>query len=155
MLPSTTRVAVVVPALIDLIRTATSWHVTDGASVGASDVPQDLVLVGLTDGPEAPGYTSSRSQDGGAGGLGRQRWQEDWTVRIFLTSWRGDEDLAARREACADALGKIEDRLAEVGPLEGVWDAVQLGTEADWVPVQSTEGAACGVVFTIVGAGLL
>lgn len=151
MRPTTTRMAAIVPAVLDLMREATGWTITDGAPTGAMDY-QDTGIVGLTDGADAPGYSSSRET---TESLGRTRATETFVVRVWLSSWRGDTDLAARRDAVTTALGAVEDALADAGPREGVWDSVELGPDVDWVPVQSSDGAACAVAFTVTGRALL
>ena len=152
MRPTTTRMAAIVPAVLDVVRTATGWQVSDGALVGGMDAPGDMGIVGITDGADAPGYSTTRQL---TESLGRARYSEDFVVRIWLSSWRGDTDLAQRREDVTAALGRVEEALAEASPREGVWDTVEIGPDIDWVPVQSTAGAACAVAFTVTGTSLL
>ncbi len=150
MRPATTRVPEAIDALIALIHDATGIQVTDGAYIG--ELADEALCVGLTEGPNRPGYTVSvRRQEG----LGRPRVREEITVRCLLSLVTGENDTKTLRDRAGTLLGKIAEALADNARRPDVWDSAFLGANLEWIPVLGPSGATLAVLFEVDGTSLL
>lgn len=150
MLPATTRVPEAIDALVTLIGEATGIQVTDGAYIG--ELADEALCVGLTEGPDRPGYSVAVTRQDG---LGRPRLREEITVRCLLSLITGTNDTKALRERAGVLLGRIAEALADDARRPGVWDRALLGANLEWIPVLGPTGATLGVLFEIDGTSLL
>lgn len=150
MLPATTKIPQVAAKLIDLFHTATGVQVTDGPHLGELD--DEAMCVGLTEGPERPGYTTTINR---MPSMGRTRLREDFTIRCFLSLITGETDMAALRARAGQILGQVAAALADEYVVTDLWDKVVLGDRTEWIPVQADSGAVLSVFFTVDGSCLL
>lgn len=150
MLPATTRVPEAIDALVELIGDATGIQVTDGAFIG--ELADEALCVGLTEGPDRPGYTVGvRRQEG----LGKPRLREEITVRCLLSLVTGENDVKPLRDRAGILLGQIAEALADNARRPDVWDRALLGADLEWIPVLGPSGATLAVLFEIDGSSLL
>lgn len=149
--PSLTRIDVVVAKIVAIAQALEhDLQVIDGPYLGELD-PRVLV-VGLMESPERPGYsTSVRRQEG----MGRPRTVEDFEVRCLLSIASGDTDMDAVRAECVQIITDLDVALRDDHTAPGVWDRVLFGPRTDWVPLQTPAGAVCNVLFTVDGTSLL
>lgn len=150
MLPATTKIPQVAAKLIDLFHDATGVQVTDGPHLG--ELEDEAMCVGLTEGPERPGYTTTVTRQQG---MGRPRLREDFTIRCFLSLITGETDIAVLRVRAGEVLGQVAEALAAEYVVAGLWDRVVLGDRTEWIPVQADSGAVLSVFFTVDGSCLL
>jgi hypothetical protein len=150
MLPTTTKVPQVAKKLIGLLHDATGVQVTDGPYLG--ELADEAMCVGLTEGPERPGYTTTINRQPG---MGRPRLREDFTIRCFLSLVTGETDMAALRARAGTILGQAAETLADNHAVTDLWDRVVLGDRTEWIPVQTESGAVLSVFFTVDGSCLL
>ncbi len=149
--PSLTRIDVVVDTLIELASGIDpALQVLDGPHVG--EILADVIVVGLSENPERPGYTTSVSR---LEGFGRPRLEENWTVRCLLSVMTGDSDIPAMRARAVAIITALDTALRDAHHLEGVWDRARFGSEAQWVPIQYEQGTVVNVLFTVEGTSLL
>lgn len=148
---SVTRMPEVIDALIDVLNGIGGFQVTDGPIIG--ELMDNAVVVGLTEGPESPGY---RTELEPLEGLGRRRYRERWTIHCLLTLATGQTDMAALRSRAGGMLAQIIEALRDEAPSRPrPWDAVPAIARTEWAPIQSPQGAVINIVFDIDGSCLL
>jgi len=148
-----TRMPEVIDALLTIIEEATKLQVTDGPHLG--ELMDAAVVVGLTDGPETPGYRTDLEPLDGSGR--RARYRESWTVHCLLTLVSGDTAMASLRAEAGGHLAAILEAL-RYQPADGArppWDTIPRIARTQWAPIQDQNGAAVNVVFDVVGTCLL
>lgn len=147
-----TRMPEVVDALIDAVETATGLQITDGPHIG--HLMDAAVVVGLTEGPESPGYRTDLEQLEGVGR--RARYRENWTVHCLLTLATGGTDMAALRTQAGTYLAQIVEALrVQPAGLSRPWDTIPRVARTQWAPIQAESGAIVNVVFDVDGTCLL
>ena len=153
MQPTTTRVDVVLPALLTAWRTAfPAASVLDGPRA-AQDLRDDVLVVGVGNGDNAEAYTVEREQQEGLDA----RIIETITVNCELSTWSGDAaaEMAPLRTrlvsmlAAIDVLAKADQRLG------GACDGFFMGPRERWWPLQSSDGPGMGVEFSVVAKSWL
>lgn len=151
MTGAVTRINDVVDTLVDVIQTAApELQVADGPVI--AELLSEAICVGFSDGVDRPGYSTDYTRQEG---LGRVRYQEDWSVRCFLTVSSGDTAMKPLRDRAAAILGAIAAALADKTRAPEAWDRAALSGAADWVPVIDAQGGLCNVFFTVEGSSLL
>lgn len=148
MLPAPTRIPEVVDRLIKLHKDATGLQVTDGAHIG--EIADHAICVGFVLGNQA-GYDARTERTGGMS----RRVTEDFTVRCFLSLASGSTDMKGLRDQAGAYLGQISEAIQTHNVVDGVWDSVRFGDRAEWLPVQTPQGAVCSVLYSIEGSALL
>ncbi len=145
-----TRVPDVVDALLTILEDASGLQVLDGPHLG--EVMDEAIVVGLTEGDDAPGYSVSVDR---LPGLGAPRYLESWTVRSLLTLTSGDTGMGALRTRAAEILADLDAALRSAHVEDGVWQRASLADGMEWVPVQHEGGVTLSVFFRVAGASLL
>lgn len=119
----------------------------------ALEVLYDRALVlGLTDGPDNPGYRSSIDR---AQGMGRRK-VETVTVHCLLTLSTGDDDAIARlRSQCSTVMRELDERLRTDDVVTRPWQRVAVLGDGEWVPLLHQAGSTVNVLFDIEAECLL
>ena len=153
--PTITRIADVLAALKTLAEAATAgvvgFEVLDGPRLG--ELPWKHLMLGITDTPDTPPYTTHYSRQEG---FGRPRYVEEFTIRCGLTVADGSGNLAGVRAEVVSILGLLDVALRDAHTDSGTWDQIGIG-EADmtWYPVPNQDGSTVLVFFSIEGSSLL
>lgn len=141
---STTKVGVVIDALIAACRTA-GLTVVDGPPTQRVNVGQDVLYVGWqgTEGSEA-----ARTNQTWAG-LGNRARNEDGNILCFAEAMRGDTVMKPTRDAALAVVAGVEAILRtdpQLAALTGP-DVVSFGGVDSHVPLQDDNGSRWGVLF--------
>ncbi len=145
-----TRVGAVVGRLVELHKEHSDLQVLDGPHLG--EVMDEAFVVGLTDGPDRPGYEATATV---LPGMGKPRYREDVTVRCLLTLTSGTTNLAALRERAVDLLTALAVALGDDHVAAGAWDRAEFAREFEWIPIQHEQGATVNVLYSIVCSSAL
>ncbi|GAB2613579.1 hypothetical protein [Pseudactinotalea suaedae] len=140
-------------ATADPLGDGSKFQVLDGPKVGY--VMENAICVGLTDGPERPGYAAAIEP---AAGLGRTRTIERVTISCLLTMSTGDSDdgvLARLRTAATTVLAGIDDALRDQSVKRPIWSRAGLSGQHEWIPVLHQAGATVNVLFAVEATCLL
>lgn len=149
MHPGTTRIPQIIDKLISLAAEATGLQVTDGAHIGELD--DEALCIGLTL-AESAGYNVEVAK---VPEYGRARYRENFSIRCMLSLLTGETDMKPLRQRAGEHLGALTNALTAAPRQDGVWDEIGFGNNAEWIPLQTDQGAAMSVIFTIDGACLL
>lgn len=110
------------------------------------------LIVGMTDGPDNPGYRSVIDR---AQGMGRRK-TETVTVHCLVTLSTGDDDAIARLRSEASAVMRdLDEQLRSDDVVERPWQRIAVLGDADWVPLVHDEGSTVNVLFDIEAVCLL
>lgn len=148
-----TRLDQVLPALVEIVREAVGPLATDEAPIEVLDgprlgeLPWRVVVIGLTDTPDTPPYTTRyEAQDG----LGRPRYVEVASVRCLVSVARGDDDLLAARAEAIAIVAALAAALRDHHTNPGVWDGAGFAGDAwAWYPMPTENGATVAVFFSL------
>lgn len=147
---TTTRVPVVLAALVDLIDQGTAAYVPVLLGEAPVDIPDTVVMVAPA-APDYPGVTATTRRDPSLGNADVERVE----VAIVLRSYSGDDDMAARVAECGRLVAAVQQLVAANPRRDGVWDRLEPGGEAAWHPVFTDQGANCFVGFSVVATALV
>lgn len=155
----TTRIGDVLPALAALAEVAVAPLVTSDDPIAVMDGPQlgeqpwQLVVLGVTDSPDIPPYTTRFELQEG---LGAPRYVEVVAVRCLVSVARGDDDLVAARDRVVVIVTALDTALRAGHHLVGVWDDAGFASDAwQWYPAPTPAGASVVVFFTLEVSSLL
>lgn len=124
--------------------------VHDGPSL--SELYQRALIIGLTDGPDNPGYRAATER---AQGMGRRK-TETVTVHCLLTLSTGDDDaLAQMRSQASELMALLDERLRADDVTERPWQRAAVLGDADWVGLLHDEGSTLNVLFDLEAVCLL
>lgn len=144
----TTRLPIVLDTFLGLLRAAVSLNgvtVLDGPAANRGEVADDMIFVGPGNEDDPGAIVTSTPQSGL-----RASYIEQIEISMSVSSYSGDTDMKARRDRVNEMLVVIQDLVNANQVLADVWDQAGFGTDALWHPVQHSEGATCGVGFTII-----
>lgn len=155
-----TRVGEVIDAILAISRALATelvgedpeqrFDVHDGPSLTV--LYERALIIGMTDGPDNPGYRSVIDR---AQGMGRRK-TETVTVHCLLTLSTGDDDAIARlRSQASSLMRRLDEQLRTDEVTERPWQRVAVLGDADWVPLLHDEGSTVNVLFDIEAACLL
>lgn len=142
-----TRVPAAIARLVEIFTAATDAKVLDGPTVG--EPPRRAVLVG-GNWRGAPAYSATVTRQQGFSTTLR----EDWEIRCFATVQLTTDSFPDARNAVADLLA-VCDAAVRASVTCEAWDTAAITGNVEWVPELTKIGAACSLVFTVNGAGLL
>lgn len=151
-----TRVPEVIDGLLAIIRERQlvvddEVQVLDGPALSLDQVEADTICVAPGT-PELPGVMVTYAEQNG---LGRTAYVEQVEVSVTLASYAGDSDMKARRDRVTALLGELQAALTENQVRADAWDAIAMGPEAVWHPVQSQQGATCAVGVTVIARSVI
>lgn len=146
---TTTRVPAVVDALVARLRADLDCQVVDGPPAG-QDIQKAVLFVGY----DAIGSQSITTSVERAQGLGH-RYTETFQIACLIDVGSGDEVAKTVRDRAHVLFAGVDAALKTDRALGGVCDLVSLGPDVEWHQVQTEEGAACGVSFSVVGQAAL
>lgn len=140
-----TRIAAVVDKLVEIHEEHGGLaQVLDGPHIG--ELMDEAYVIGLTEGPERPGYEVEAVS---MPGMGRARYTEEVTVRCLLTLTSGTTQMKALRARAATLLTTLAAALADQTVVAGVWSRAAFGREFEWIPIQHEQGATINVIYSI------
>lgn len=149
-----TRVPQVVDGLLAILaerEALENVQVIDGPALSLDQVEYDSIAIAPGT-PDLPGVMVTYTEQTG---LGRTSYVEQVEVSVTLASYAGDTDMKARRDRVTALLAELQAALTANQVRENAWDAVAMGPEAVWHPVQSPQGATCAVGVTVVARSVI
>jgi len=145
------RILKVVSGLVVVLTEHMTIAVQDGPDKSVRHVPDELLVVGITE-ESQPGYTSVLTRQEG---MGRGRYAEDFTIQCCFSVFNGSTDVPGIRARADEVLTEVHDVLNlavdQALILGGAVQYLQLGETFAIVPVRDGDGAGVGVLFDVVG----
>lgn len=141
-----TAVPAVVDALVTALRGQLSGVQVPDGPLAAQDLDPDALVVGIT--PEGgQAVEVERTREGLTG------WRERFAIWCLISSARGDDDVKARRDRCAELLQVVDTAL--VPGLGGIGSLlIGVGPQVGWTQAQTPQGVVVEVAFSVTGTVL-
>ncbi len=158
-MPVLTRIPAVIAGLVEVwtppltaawgTQGAATWRLDDGAVVG--ELPPRTVTIGIPyPSGDAPYEVSVERQPGM-----RTHLIEHWQIICLASIASGADDLPGLRSELANVLGILDTALRGAAVKNDAWQAAALTGQVQWLPMRTTKGATCSVVFRAGGSSLL